>query len=96
MTNNHPRSFQEAVTKLREDERARWETRESFHDGKGDVALIRGYHGAWHVEWADDDGDYYVTAFAGPESETRARVYFHMLKNGALKVVRSGRPNREA
>ena len=40
MTNNHPCSFQEAVTTLGEDERARWETRDSFHDGKGDVALI--------------------------------------------------------
>jgi len=90
MTDNPPsRSFAESVAALAEEERARWETRDSFHDGKGDVTLIRGYHGSWHVEWTDEPYDYCVTAFSGPRSETRARAYFAALKSGALKVIRS-------
>ena len=88
--NPRSRSFAEAVAIQVEEERARWETRDSFHDGKGDVTLIRGYHGSWHVEWTGEPDDYCVTAFSGPGAETRARDYFAALKSGALKVIRAG------
>ena len=83
------RSFAESVAALAEEERTRWETRDSFHDGKGDVTLIRGYHSSWHVEWTGEPDDYCVTAFSGPGAETRARAYFAALKSGALQVIRS-------
>ena len=90
MTDNpRSRSFAESVAALAEEDRARWETRDTFHDGKGDVTLIRGYHASWHVEWTGEPDDYCVTAFSGPAAETRARAYFAALKSGALKVIRS-------
>jgi hypothetical protein len=33
----------------------------------------------------------YVTIFAGPAAERRARDYFNALKTGILKTVRDGR-----
>jgi hypothetical protein len=41
----------------------------------------------WRVEYQDDDGGCYVTIFAGPAAERRARDYFNALKTGALKTV---------
>ena len=90
MTNNpRSRSFAESVAIQVEEERARWETRDCFHDGKSDVTLIRGYHGSWHVECRGEPDDYCVPAFSGPGAETRARAYFAALKSGALQVIRS-------
>jgi hypothetical protein len=46
----------------------------------------------WRVEYFDDDGGCYVTIFAGPSAEQRARDYFAALKAGAMKIVRDGPP----
>jgi hypothetical protein len=43
--------------------------------------------GDWHVEYFDDDGGCFVTVFAGPEAERRARDYADALKAGVLKLV---------
>ena len=47
-------------------------------------------NGEWRVEYQDDDGGCYMTIFAGPKAERRARDYFNALKTGALKTVRDG------
>jgi hypothetical protein len=47
-------------------------------------------NGEWRVEYFDDDGGCYVTIFAGPESEPRARDYFRAMKSGSSKIVRAG------
>jgi hypothetical protein len=39
----------------------------------------------------DDDGGCYVTIFAGPEAERRARDYIDALGAGALKLITVGR-----
>ena len=54
------------------------------------VALFEDRYGSgeWQVEYFDDDGGCYVTAFAGPEAERRAREYFAALKNGQLRTIR--------
>jgi hypothetical protein len=44
--------------------------------------------GEWGVEYFDDDGACYVTVFAGPKAERRARDYFDALKFGRLRTVR--------
>ena len=44
------------------------------------------------VEYFDDDGGCYVTIFAGPESEKRARDYFASLKSGRLAILREPQP----
>ena len=46
--------------------------------------------GEWRVEYFDDDGGCYVTIFAGPEAEMRARDYADALKAGVLKRVTVG------
>lgn len=43
--------------------------------------------GEWTVEYFDDDGGCYVTVFAGPEAERRARDYAGALKAGVLTLV---------
>ena len=43
--------------------------------------------GDWRVEYFDDDGGGYVTIFAGPQAEARARAYHAALVTGALKVI---------
>jgi len=43
--------------------------------------------GDWRVEYFDTDGGCYVTIFAGPEAEARARAYHAALLAGTLKVV---------
>jgi hypothetical protein len=46
----------------------------------------------WRVEYYDDDGGCYVTIFAGPGAEQRARDYHAALKDGTLKPVTVGPP----
>jgi hypothetical protein len=46
--------------------------------------------GEWHVEYFDDDGGCYVTIFAGPAAEKRARAYHNALTAGTLETVRIG------
>ena len=43
--------------------------------------------GEWRVEYFDEDGGCYVTIFAGPGAEKRARDYGDALKAGVLKLV---------
>ena len=43
----------------------------------------------WRVEYSDDNGACYVTIFAGPEAERRARDYCAALKSGTLKPIHS-------
>ena len=45
--------------------------------------------GEWRVEYFDDDGGCYITIFAGPAAERRARDYFISLKSGRLRWVRA-------
>jgi hypothetical protein len=43
----------------------------------------------WRAEYADTKGGArYVTIFAGPQAEQRARNYFEALKNGQLEIIR--------
>ena len=46
--------------------------------------------GEWRVEYFDDDGGCYVTIFAGPEAERRARDYAVALWAGVLRLVTVG------
>jgi hypothetical protein len=46
--------------------------------------------GEWRVEYFDDDGGCYVTIFAGPEAERRARDYADALRAGVLRLVTAG------
>jgi hypothetical protein len=43
--------------------------------------------GWWRVEYFDDDGGCYITIFAGPKAERRARDYTRALRDGALKFT---------
>jgi hypothetical protein len=91
-----PRSFKEVVAAQDPAERARRENGESFND----VLVHNAFHqevsvhkdragtGEWRVEYFDDDGGCYVTVFAGPKAERRARDYFDALKFGRLRTVR--------
>jgi hypothetical protein len=40
--------------------------------------------GDWRVEYFDDDGAGYVTIFAGPSAEARARDYFEAMQAGQI------------
>jgi hypothetical protein len=44
------------------------------------VAEDRNEPGEWRVEWCDEADVCYVTYFAGPIAEERARAYFSALK----------------
>jgi hypothetical protein len=59
-----------------------------FH---GEVSVLEDHHepGDWRVEYFDSDGGCYVTIFAGPEAEKRARDYFKALKGKWLKIIRA-------
>ena len=97
MGSDKPRTFPELVDALDPEERARLERRESFDDpAVGDdsltkVAVFEDRHGSgeWRVEYNDDDGGCYVTVFAGPEAERRAREYFAALKTSQLRTIRA-------
>jgi hypothetical protein len=45
--------------------------------------------GSYVVEYTDAEGAAYVTVFAGPEAETRAREYFDALRLGQLKIIQA-------
>jgi hypothetical protein len=93
---NKPRSFKEVVAAQDPAERARLANSESFED----VTMSSPFHQQvtviedsdstrdWRVEYFDDDGGCYVTMFAGPKAEQRARDYFTALKFGRLRAVR--------
>jgi hypothetical protein len=69
-------SFDEVIAALDPAERARIDSIETFFDPSADK----------------DDAEVsvggYVTIFAGPMAEQRARAYFDALKAGGLKVLR--------
>jgi hypothetical protein len=52
-----------------------------------DVKLLedRDKNGEWRVEYFDDDGGCYVTIFAGPMAQARARAYYGALKNACWR-----------
>jgi hypothetical protein len=56
----------------------------AFH-GEVSVNEDRFGTGEWRVEYFDDDGGCYVTIFAGPAAERRARDYYNSLKAGRLR-----------
>jgi len=41
----------------------------------------------WRVEYFDDDGGCYVTIFAGPAAEARAKAYWTALQLGELGII---------
>jgi hypothetical protein len=96
MASDRPRTFAELVTALETEERARLERGESYHDPAVAEEFLRQVtvfedrygSGEWRVEYFDDDGVCYVTVFAGPEAERRAREYFAALKGGQLRTIR--------
>jgi hypothetical protein len=91
-----PRTFKETVAAQDPADRARIGNAESFDD----VTVSSPFHqqvtviddsgstGDWRVEYFDDDGACYITVFAGPKAEQRARDYFQALKFGRLRAVR--------
>ena len=92
-----PRSFKEVSTAQTPAERERLASAEAFKDVlvrnsfQQDVTVIedRDGTGEWRVEYFDDDGACYVTVFAGPQAERRARDYFEALKFGRLRTIRA-------
>jgi hypothetical protein len=87
----------EAVAAEDPAERARREKGDTFED----VTVSSSFHravsvqedrdviGDWRVEYFDTDGGCYVTMFAGPKAEKRARDYFEALRFGRLRTVRA-------
>jgi hypothetical protein len=96
MGSDKPRTFAELVAAMDPDERARLERGEKYDDpavtdtGLRNVTVFedRDGSGEWRVEYFDDDGGCYVTVFAGPVAEGRAREYFAALKAGQLRTIR--------
>jgi hypothetical protein len=94
-----PRAFEEVVAAQDPTEMARLERGEHFTDPSvshfhAEVSVNEDRHGSgeWGVEYFDDDGGCYITIFAGPASERRARDYFASLKSGRLKILRDPAP----
>lgn len=93
-----PRTFEEVVEATDPALRERIERAEIYsdpaveNDFHADLILHEDLagNGEWRVEYQDDDGACYVTIFAGPKAERRARDYFTALKAGMLKTVRDG------
>jgi hypothetical protein len=91
-----PRTFDEVVAAQDPAEMARMKNGESFKDEsvsdrfQREVSVHEDRYGEpeWRVEYFDQDGGCYVTIFAGPEAEKRARDYFGALKSGVLKIIR--------
>ena len=76
-----------------------WKTAKSFKDRSvsdfySEVIVHEDCEGRpeWIVDYFDDDGGCYVTIFAGPECEKRARDYFHALKSKRLTTIRTPEP----
>jgi hypothetical protein len=94
---DRPRTFEECVAAQDPAERERWERAGCFVD-PGCDGVIREVtvfeddagNGDWRVEYFDRAGAGYVTIFAGPEAERHARDYFHALKSGSIKIIRTG------
>jgi hypothetical protein len=55
----------------------------------------RNASGIWRVEYQDDNGGCYVTIFAGPVAERRARTYYEALQANRLPTIREGARSRE-
>ena len=96
MRNTRPRTFKEVVATQDPTEMARLERCDHFVDPSvnafhGEVSVNEDRYGTgeWRVEYFDDDGGCYVTIFAGPAAERRARDYFISLKSGRLRWVRA-------
>jgi hypothetical protein len=95
---DRPRTFAEVVAAEDPAERERRERGDTFKDAgvendfhaDVDVQEDREHPGEWRVEYSDDDGGCYVTLFAGPEAERRARDYFNALRSGRIKIIREG------
>jgi hypothetical protein len=93
---DHPRTFNELVGAMDPTEHERLDRDESYRDPAvkndfhADVWLLedRDAAGGWRVEYQDDDGGCYVSIFAGPAAEQRARDYFEALKTGQLRTSR--------
>jgi hypothetical protein len=99
MRGSRPRTFEDVVAAQDPTEMAHLERGEHFTDPSvspfhGEVSVNEDRHGSgeWRVEYFDDDGGCYVTIFAGPASERRARDYFASLKSGRLKIQRDPLP----
>jgi hypothetical protein len=45
----------------------------------------------WRVEYFDDDGGCYVTIFAGPVAEARAKAYWTALQLGEADIIAAGK-----
>jgi hypothetical protein len=96
MDSDRPRTFAEVVAAHDPQKIAHLERGESYDDPAvaeaflRPVAVFEGRYssGEWRVEYFDDDGGCYVTVFAGPEAEQRARAYFVGLKIGQLRTIR--------
>jgi hypothetical protein len=95
-----PRTLKETIAAQEPAEQARLANAESFDDvtvsspfhRQVTVIADRDCSTEWRVEYFDDDGGCYVTIFAGPASERRARDYFASLKSGRLKIQREPVP----
>jgi hypothetical protein len=91
-----PHSFKEAAAAQDPAEQALFADAETFEDMTvsslfhRQVTVIEDSDGTgdWRVEYFDDDGACYITMFAGPKAEKRARDYFQALKFGRLRAVR--------
>jgi hypothetical protein len=82
-----PRSLDEVIASFDPAERARIERIETFFDPGADndeAEVSVGEDRDKHLH----KGDGYVTTFAGPMAEQRARAYFDALKSGALEIIR--------
>jgi hypothetical protein len=98
MDSDKPRTFAELVAALDLELRARLERGEGYNDPaisdqfQRQVMVFEDHRGSteWRVEYFDDDdGGCYVTVFAGPEAELRARQYFAALKSRQLRTIRA-------
>jgi hypothetical protein len=93
---DRPRTFEEVVAATDPEEIARLDRGAKYDDravGNSDHREVcvhedRYGSGEWLVSYFDDDGGRYVTVFAGPEAEWRAREYFGALKTGQLRTIR--------
>ena len=59
-----------------------------FQDHSG----VAKWHNEWGVEYSDTQGASYVTVFAGPQAEQRARDYHNALVMGALDPIPRVKP----
>jgi hypothetical protein len=69
-----------------------WSPADRFGDSDDNAVSLfpdREHPEDWRVDYLDRDGGCYVTIFAGPAAEHRAREYFLALKGGVLKTLRA-------